>query len=58
MPPKKPLRSPAIRINNTDVVKKDKDKAQDLNYIKCYTCKQKDHYTNKYPEKLKNERRF
>ncbi len=36
------------------VTKKDKDKAKNLSYIKCYTCKQKGHYTNKYPKKPKN----
>ncbi len=30
--------------------KKDKDKANDLSYIKCYTYKQKGHYANKYPK--------
>ena len=33
---------------------KNKDKAKDLSYIKCYICKQKVHYANKYPEKTKN----
>ncbi len=41
-------------VNATKVVKKDKDKAKDLSHIKYYTCKQKDYYANKYPEKPKN----
>ena len=44
----------ATRINVIKVVKKDKDKTKDLSHIKCYTCKQKGHYVNKYPKKLKN----
>ena len=45
-----------IEINVTKVAKKNKDKnkAKDLSYIKCYTFKQKDHYANKYSEKAKN----
>ncbi len=45
---------PIIEINATKVAKKDKDKAKDLSHIKCYTYKQKSHYTNKYSEKSKN----
>ena len=44
----------AIRVNAIEVAKKDKDKTKDLSYFKCYTCKQKGHYVNKYPEKPKN----
>ncbi len=43
----------ATGINTTEVAKKDKDKAKDLSHIKCYTCKQKGHYTNKYHKKSK-----
>ena len=44
-----------IKANVTEVAIKDKDKnkARDLSYIKCYTYKQKDHYINKYPKKPK-----
>ncbi len=45
---------PAIGVNATKVAKKNKDKAKNLNHVKCYTCKQKGHYTNKCPEKPKN----
>ncbi len=45
---------PATEVNATEVAKKDKDKAKDLSHIKCYTCKQKGHYTNKCLEKSKN----
>ena len=45
---------PAIRVNATEVAKKNKDKAKDINHIECYTCKQKKHYANKCPEKPKN----
>lgn len=38
------------------MVKKDKDKDNDLSYIKCYTYKQKGQYINKYPDKPKNKR--
>ncbi len=41
-------------INTIKVNKKDKDKFKNLSYIKCYTCKQKSHYANKYLEKPKN----
>lgn len=46
----------AIGVNTTEIVKKNKnkDKAKNFSYIKCYTCKQKSYYTNKYPEKSKN----
>lgn len=46
----------ATGVNATEVIKKnkEKDKTKDLSYIKCYTCKQKGHYTNKYSEKSKN----
>ena len=44
----------AIGVNATKVVKKEKDKAKDPRHIKCYTCKQKGHYANKYPDKPKN----
>ncbi len=58
--PKKDKRSrrgghPATRVNSTELVKKDKDKApKDLSHIECYTCHQKGHYANKCPEKSKN----
>ncbi len=57
--PKKDKRShrgghPATGINATEVAKNDKDKAKNLSYIECYTCKQKSHYANKCPEKSKN----
>ncbi len=46
---------PATGVNATKIVKKDKDKTpKDLSYVKCYTCYQKDHYTNKYPKSQKN----
>ncbi len=45
---------PATGVNATEVAKKDKDKAKDLSHIKYYTCKQKGHYANKCPEKVKN----
>ena len=45
---------PATEVNATKVVKKDKDKVKDLSYVKCYTCKQKSLYVNKYPVKPKN----
>ena len=44
----------ATGVNATEVAKKDKDKAKDLSHVKCYTCKQKSYYTNKYSEKQKN----
>ncbi len=34
--------------------KKDKDKVKDLSHIKYYIYKQKGHYTNICPEKVKN----
>ena len=45
--------TPATGVNATAVRKdKDKDKhKKDLSNIECYTCKQKGHYANKYPEK-------
>lgn len=45
---------PASRINTIKVGKKEKDKVKNLNYIKCYICKQKDHYVNKCLKKSKN----
>lgn len=45
----------AIEVNIIEVAKKNKDKVKDLNHIKCYIGKQKDHYTNKYFEKPKNK---
>ena len=45
---------PAPGINATEVAKKDKDKAKDLSHVECYTCKQKGHYANRCPKKLKN----
>ncbi len=45
---------PATGVNATKVVKKDKDKANDLSHVECYTYKQKGHYANKYPDKPKN----
>ncbi len=45
----------ATGVNTTKVAKKDKDKvSKDLSYVKCYTCKQKDHYANKCLKKAKN----
>ena len=43
-------------VNATEVAKKnkDKDKTKNLSYIKCYTCKQKSYYANKYPKNSKN----
>ena len=43
----------ATDVNATAVRKnKDKDKdKKDLSNIECYTCKQKNHYANKCPEK-------
>ena len=41
-------------VNATKVAKKDKDKAKNLSHVKCYTCKQKGHYTKRCPKKLKN----
>ena len=34
-------------VNATEITKIDKDKTKDISHIKCYTCKQKDHYVNK-----------
>ena len=45
----------ATRVNTIKVAKKDKDKAKDLNHIKYYICKQKDHHASKYPKKAKNK---
>ena len=45
---------PATGINATEVVKKEKNKAKDLSHVKCYSCKQKGYYANKYPDKPKN----
>ncbi len=45
---------PVTGVITTKIAKKDKDKAKDLSHVKCYTCKQKVHYANKCPEKLKN----
>ena len=46
---------PATEVNATKVVKKEKNKAKDLSYVKYYTFKQlKDHYANKRPDKPKN----
>ena len=45
---------PATGVNATEVAKKDKDKAKDLNHIKCNTYQQKGHYAKKCPEKPKN----
>lgn len=36
------------------MTKKNKDKANNLSYIKYYTCKQKGHYANNCLEKPKN----
>ncbi len=45
----------ATEVNATEVAKKDKDKApKDLSHIKYYTCHEKGHYANKYPNKPKN----
>ncbi len=45
----------AAGVNATGVAKKDKNKApKDLNYVKCYSCKQKGQYANKYLEMFKN----
>ena len=44
----------ATRVNATEVAKKDKNKAKNLSHIERYTCKQKDHYANKCPEKPTN----
>lgn len=41
-------------VNATKVAKKNKDNAKELSHIKCYTCKQKGYYANKYPKKSKN----
>ncbi len=45
---------PATEVNAIKVVTKDKNKAKDLSHIECYTCKQKGHYANKCPKKVKN----
>ena len=45
---------PVTRINATKVVKKNKDKIKDLNYIKCYIYKQKSYNISKYSKKSKN----
>ncbi len=45
---------PATQVNFTKVAKMDNDKIKYLSYIKCYTYKQKGHYTNKYSKKYKN----
>ncbi len=44
----------ATGVNATEVAKKDKDIAKDLNHVECYICKQKGYYGNKCPEKAKN----
>ena len=44
----------ATEVNITKIAKKNKEKDKDLSYVKCYTCKQKDHYANKCLEKSKN----
>ena len=49
---------PATKVNVIKVLKKEKDKAKDLSYVKCYTCEQKSYYANKYPDKSKNQWRF
>lgn len=41
-------------VNTTKIAKKAKDKAKNLTHIKCYNCKQKNHYANKYFQKSKN----
>ncbi len=43
----------AIRVNVTEVVKKDKVQ-KDLSHIECYTYHQKGHYVTKCPNKPKN----
>ena len=45
---------PAVEVNATKIAKKNNDKTKNLSHIKCYICKQKGHYTNKYPKKPKN----
>lgn len=45
---------PATKINTIEMVKKNKNKAKDLSYIKYYIYKQKDHYANKCLKKSKN----
>lgn len=40
-------------VHAIKVAKKDKNKAKDLSYIKCYTYKQKSYYANKYPRNKK-----
>ncbi len=41
-------------VNTIKVVKKNKDKVKNLNYIKCYIYKQKDNYVNKCLQNSKN----
>ncbi len=36
------------------IAKTEKHKAKDLNYIECYTCKQKGHYADKFFKKPKS----
>ena len=51
---RRPGGHPATGVNATEITKKDNDKAKDLSYVECYTCKQKGHYANKCPDKPKN----
>ena len=45
----------AIRVNATEIIKKDKNKTKDLSYIECYyTWKPKDYHANKCLKKQKN----
>lgn len=55
---KKLLRLSSNKNSSIKVIKKDKIKANSIRYIKCYICKQKSYYTNKYLKKLKNKCQF
>ena len=45
----------ATKINTIKVGKKNKNKAQNLSHIECYTYKQKNHYINRCLKKPKNK---
>ena len=46
-----------LNVNATEIADKNKDKnkdeAKDLSHTKCYVCKQKSYFNNKYPKKAK-----
>lgn len=42
---------PITKVNITEIVKKNKNKAKDLSYVENYIYKQEGQYANKYPKK-------